>query len=356
MRVFSIIPLFLCVFSAAAPPIIVDHTSVSQFDGIPDTTLTRAAALRMMLRHASIGDVLNNGLECLQGTRTSPEECTTFPDYQYDRRNWDFQNRGNPAWLDKIRDFTAQVDSQQSMFDVFAFKFCFIDYASIPCNALQRFDSMRVYYSALETRYPLKTFVWWTVPPTRSYGVQCGEDWNNLIRSYARDSGKILFDLADLETHDSLGNPVTDTAGLEIAWQTWCGEQQVDGMSCHPNWDGSLWICKALWVLMARIAETTAFNGIEGKAVFGSSALSLIHRISIYGQRLRILANPGGDEGYAVNIIDINGRKIFSDAGKKWGAGQNVLSYDLTGFPAGVLFVQFIQGPIMEVRKVVLLR
>lgn len=241
------------VHHPVAQGIIVDHTSVGLFDQIPPAWVDSAAALRLMFRHASIGDALTQGLDCLQGTRDNPRACTVYPDYQYDRTNWDFQNRGNPSYLDKIRDFAAQVDSQAAGYDVLSFKYCFIDYAG-EWNVGPRWDSLRVNMELLESRYPDKVFLWWTIPLTRTAGQADGESLNTLIRAYCRDNDKILFDIADIESHDSTGNPVADSAGLEIAWQPWCGEQQVGGMSCHPNWNGKLWIDQALWVMMARIA------------------------------------------------------------------------------------------------------
>jgi hypothetical protein len=71
----------------AAEPLIIDHHSSSQFENIPQEFIDKAINLRMMFRHASVGWAIENGLECLQGTKS---KCKDYPKYKYDRRAWKF--------------------------------------------------------------------------------------------------------------------------------------------------------------------------------------------------------------------------------------------------------------------------
>jgi hypothetical protein len=242
--------------------LVADHTVVAQFEQIPDSALQTAAAIRLMFRHASVGGTVDNALDCLQGTRANPIECTLYPDYKYDRRNWSFQARGNSGWYGKVDDFVAETQNQLSGFDVFSFKFCYLeglDQLAEPCGnpfdpaeVDQAWEYLRSNMETLETTYPGKTFIWWTIPLTQP-GQFCTETLNARIRSYAAANGKILFDIADIESHDIAGAHYTNADGWEVAYAPHCGEAPP-GPACHPNWTGSIMLAKAFWWMMARIA------------------------------------------------------------------------------------------------------
>ena len=98
------------------PGFVVDHGAIEAFDRIPDSLLPKAAALRVMFRHASVGTTIDNGLDCLQGTRTNPPECRNYPAYKFDRRHWACQLRPNSGWYGKVDDFKAEVAAQAGGF------------------------------------------------------------------------------------------------------------------------------------------------------------------------------------------------------------------------------------------------
>ena len=101
------------------PVFIIDHRAIEQFDQIPDEFIQRASELRLLLRHASIGVNINDGLNCLMNNfearrpnfcdRRIPSEQMIY-DGKYDRRNWTFEVRGNPGWWDKAYDFIDRVN------------------------------------------------------------------------------------------------------------------------------------------------------------------------------------------------------------------------------------------------------
>lgn len=244
-------------------PLIVNHLCYKNFDSIPINFINDAAKIPMMFRHASIGFTIDNALNCLQGTRTSPSICNLYPDYRYDRRNWIFEPRGNSGWYGKIRDFVAQVAIQIDTYDVFSFKYCYLDgldQVAEPCGGSnfnpafvkKAWDSLRINMDMLETKYPDKTYVWWTIPLTQP-GQRCTDTLNYLIRQYAVTNNKILFDIADIESYDTFGRHLVNSSGWEMAFGYFCGEAPP-GPSCHPNWTGSILIAKAFWWMMASIA------------------------------------------------------------------------------------------------------
>lgn len=239
----------------------IDHTTASLFHQIPSEYINKAAQLRLMYRHASVGTTIDGGLNCLQGTKN---RCTEYPQYKYDRRNWAFQIRPNSGWFGKINDFAAEVRRQVDSFDIFAFKYCYLDGLDMvaePCGGTPlkpdrvatAWETLRDSMLALESTFPEKKFVWWTIPLTQ-VGQHCTDELNSLIRNYCQEEGKILFDLADIEAYDTLGNHVLTAEGLEYAFKPYCGEQKADAQACHPNDLGGSIIAKALWVMMARVA------------------------------------------------------------------------------------------------------
>ena len=243
-------------------PIIANHLCIKHFDSIPMNYVNEAAKITLMFRHASVGTTINNGLNCLQGTRNSPFICTTYPDYKYDRRNWVFEPRGNSGWYGKIRDFVKETANQIDTYEMFSFKYCYLeglDGLAEPCGSTfnptlvkKAWDSLRLNMEMLEQNYPDKIFIWWTIPLTQS-GQFCTDTLNSLIRKYVKDNNKILFDLADIEAWDTNGFH-HDSNGNEIAFKGYCGEQTPGAQACHPNWTGSVMIAKAFWWMMASIA------------------------------------------------------------------------------------------------------
>lgn len=259
----SIALLLVAPASSSPAQIVADHAAVDAFERIPDDVLAQAARLRLHFRHASVGTTIDNALECLQGTRTSPTVCTTFPDHLYDRRLWAFEGRGNSGWYGKVDDFVEAVEGSVDGFDVFGFKYCYLDGLDglqepcggplDPAKVEAAWTYLRSHMEALEGAHPEKVFVWWTIPLTQ-VGQECTEVLNARIREHARAEGKVLFDIADIEAHDEAGTLRTNALGQEAAVKELCGEQKPDAQACHPNWAGSLRLAKSHWWLMARLA------------------------------------------------------------------------------------------------------
>ena len=98
----------------------------------------------------------------------------------------------------------------------------------------------------LETTYPAKRFVWWTMPIETS-GNSARQAFNDQVRAYARANGRVLFDIADVEAHDALGAKRTDVYGRELLWPDWTSD------GGHLNGTGAQRVASAWWWLMARL-------------------------------------------------------------------------------------------------------
>jgi hypothetical protein len=224
--------------SVRAAPILINNASVDNFDGLTASQINAAKALRSMLRHASVGGLISDGLDKLQ-----------IANSKYDRTNFSFQARGNPSWQDKLDDFTDQVADQQASFDVFGMKLCYIDQNA---EADTYIDEM----NAMEAAHPTKVFVWWTEPTETNTNLALHAAFNDAVRAYAAAHDKILFDIAAIESHHANGSACTSGGKEDL-----CSEYSLDGG--HPNQVGSERLAKAYWVLMTSIASDGSSDAVD---------------------------------------------------------------------------------------------
>jgi hypothetical protein len=259
--------------------IYVDHRSVELFERIPDTYLAGARNLRMLFADRSVGQNINEALNCLTASSwpQAPSYCRrdydeidgntwnwkTFAleDYvnnrvparilfspdpvKYNRSNWTY-DWATGTWDEIVALFVQQLAPQYvNSKDVLSFQFSYLNiqpgtniasssdgfFVDLPSNY---YGSSRVRWDisdleGLEARYPNKIFIYWTSSLARGLGSAEGRDFNNQMRAYAIENEKILFDVAAILSHDERGNPCYDNRD-GVAYCTMTG-------SCenHPN-------------------------------------------------------------------------------------------------------------------------
>ena len=102
-----------------------------------------------------------------------------------------------------------------------------------------------------QAAHPDTILVWWTAPLTTqsdARGLASFAEFNGYVRAYVNANGGVLFDIADIESHDSAGNPITKN-GLEAM----AGEYSTD--RAHLNATGRRRVASALWWLLAVMTE-----------------------------------------------------------------------------------------------------
>jgi len=103
----------------------------------------------------------------------------------------------------------------------------------------------------LQQDYPDTVFVWWTAPLTTQSDNQGNAEkaiYNALVRDYVTQNGGFLFDVADIQSHDPSGNPVTGPTGYEAMYDAYSSD------GAHLNETGRQRVARALWWLLARTA------------------------------------------------------------------------------------------------------
>ena len=211
--------------------IIANHTTLN-VDKISDDAINEARSITMSLDHASVGVNIKNGMEDLKAIDAK----------WYDYPNWDWHNRGNPGWKEKVDQFVAWVADHENDYEVFQMKYCYIDTAA-------QWTYYRDAMLALEATYPGKIFIWWTMP-VKAAGYANRDAFNTQVRNFCAANGKPLYDIADIESHDPSGIPISE-GGYEAMYS---GYSDDGG---HLNETGRLRAAKAMWWLMARLAGWT---------------------------------------------------------------------------------------------------
>lgn len=285
--------------------IIIDHQSVKLFEEIPDEYLEAARNIKMVFSDRSVGHNVNEALDCLTApswasspaycrrdyydsnwnwktyTSGAPSRISFSPDpVKYDRSNWFFEYKQG-EWSALTQDFIEVLTpSFAATYDVLSYKFPYfaVDQNTGITNPETGFfaDSDKNFdiydLENLYSQYPDKIFVFWTTSLSRSIGNQVSEDFNNQMRAYALQNNKILFDIADIESHTDEGTPCFDNRdGVEYCSQNGeCENYPDDGLEllaiCQDYTTeingghlgsvsaGKIQLAKAVWVMMARIA------------------------------------------------------------------------------------------------------
>lgn len=253
---------------ASAQAIVVDHTSLSLFDRIPDQYLTAARNLRFLFMDRSVGVNTNDSLSCLTASSYGSLPAPCRQDYQfangswqlllrddaslaaglvgpyirvapsptkYDRSRWDYRMFYG-AWEEMTPDFVTGLHngsipamlypSSQSVnvnpmdYDVISFQFSYLNvtngstimnfFTNRPGTYDDAYDLEREIGEHLTNSSPRKFFVYFTSSLARSVGTQVSMDFNQRMREWCRTTNCILFDFADIEAYDSQGRPCYD--------------------------------------------------------------------------------------------------------------------------------------------------
>lgn len=262
--------------------IIIDHNSIALFDQIPDSYIQAAAAKKFLFIDRSVGSNINDGLNCLasgnsfasasNSCKSNLTESTYRSHTKYNRSNWVFSHYGDGGWYNNVSNYITNTNLQSatresytpnySSFDVINFQFSYLDVAPtsditsatsgffIPYPGNTR--SIRDIHdmAQFETSYPNTNFVYATTSLARNIGTTVSTAFNSQMRDYALRNNKALLDIADIESHDTSGNPCTYSGQPAM-----CAEYTSEANGGHLSYGLSRQrLAKAMWVLMAQLS------------------------------------------------------------------------------------------------------
>lgn len=281
--------------------IVVNHRDVAAFDSIPPEYLIAASQLRMIYIDRSVGKNIDDALNCLSypSTGSAPNHCSRLDHPRsefevdpsvvewsraggYDRSRWEFatwSGEGCAQWYEKIDCFFEMMDSKMERYDVVSYQLSYL--AVNPGSSIN--DPQGGYFAdnpdrtdvhdqmEFEAGYSDTTFIYWTTSLARGIGSQESDEFNQSMREFASEHGKVLFDVADILSHDPAGNPCFDNRdGIPYDNGNRSEDHPDDGkqhLAICPHYTteiegghlgsvaaGKIRVAKAFWVLMARIA------------------------------------------------------------------------------------------------------
>jgi hypothetical protein len=265
--------MLYCCPVALAAGFVIDHKTIDTSDTlISQTYLDQARSKTIIFNHQSVGYNILDGLKDL--AKINPTKYASFLAI----KEYTAGSNGDP--ISKVNGFSNLLNSLTQAPDVSMMKFCYVDNTQ-PAETI--WSAYKTKMISLEQQYPHTIFVWWTMP-VMTTGDAIRDSYNALVRDYVSQNGKILFDIADIESHDPAGNPITNSRHESL----YAGYSSDGG---HLTLSGRQRMARAWWWMMARISgwnpsaenangiQSTPAASLPSRAISPSmSPISLFHQ------------------------------------------------------------------------------
>jgi len=204
---FLPLPLAAGAFAQEEKFIRIGFKECEAATNFPPALKEKIGQLKLYFAHASVGMDMMGGiadlhtansntfqLQSLAAEKSPPVTTQPWTIYEH--------NRGNPGWKAKFDGFESCVRGgwQFPRVNIAMNKLCFIDQAA----------SFKYYIHSmtnLEAQFPKTVFVYMTIPLTTASDGEnyLRHDFNERVREWTRQNGRVLFDIADIEAHDPNG-------------------------------------------------------------------------------------------------------------------------------------------------------
>jgi hypothetical protein len=228
--------------SLAAQSIVADHSSVTQFDQIPQAYIEQIQLNRSFYyAHTSHGSQIVTGIDML-----SIENSAYATPYIYEVGD-DLGGYGDTTWAPPLRAYLNDHDE----INVAMLSWC----GGVSDNSVEGINAYLNKMANLEEDYPSVTFIYMTGHLDGSGDEGNLTLRNNQIRDYCVANGKVLFDFADIETWDPDGVRYADGSDACEWCYDWCGSHTCPDCSgcAHSHCFNCYQKGKAFWWMMARV-------------------------------------------------------------------------------------------------------
>jgi hypothetical protein len=220
----------------------------------PKANLEKIGQTKWYFAHASVGANMMDGVSDLHATDKTlylfqgisagekpPSSVQGGTIYEH--------NRGNPGWKAKFDGFETCVSNgwHYPAINVAMNKLCYID----------QHASFKYYLHSmtnLEAAFPQTTIVYTTMPLMTDADSDnfLRNAFNERLREWTRQNGRVLFDIADIEAHDPNGKVCTFQYRNKTC-QKLCDGYTKDGG--HLNEAGRQLVAKGFYALAAALTE-----------------------------------------------------------------------------------------------------
>jgi hypothetical protein len=254
--------LILLAAASTARATVIGHAEVDAVVSLPQSVMDSVGGQRWLFTHASVGANMLEGMQGLHGESAGRYQLVTEvagdwsqvyapPSPTVAGTIYDGA-RGNPGWAAKFSMFDDAVRNlgwRSPAIDVAMDKLCYID----PDADIDVYLPMM---TALENDFPATRLVYTTMPIQSGSGA----DWSNAlamayneaVRQHCTGNGRLLLDIADIESHDSAGNPVTFVYGGQTCQRMYSGYTTDGG---HLNALGSRRVALGWYAAAAVLAS-----------------------------------------------------------------------------------------------------
>lgn len=246
-----------------AQPVIIGYTNCLAVANYSPALMNQIGQAKWYFAHASVGECIMEGMANLhlanpsfyplQGnSASSSPPGTTQAGVIY------ADDRGNPVYFG---DYQVKLDLFQTAVNngwhfpavnIAITKFCFIDiwYATSSNTVASLLNSYVNTMTNLEAAYPQTVFVYATMPltttnyqystiDTGAFDIYWRNVFNDSLRAWCGANNRVLFDLADIEAHDTNGNLCTFTYNTRVCQQLWWGYNAGCNQYCNEAGDGA---------------------------------------------------------------------------------------------------------------------
>lgn len=235
---------------------VIDHEAVNAFDRIPAEYVQKARKLKLFYGRLSHGDQLIGGLKMVEKAKGASFMESGSVETFYSSLD---PGRETPEWEGATRTRLAKVGAG---IDVVMWAWSGNVGRPERGGTPEYIEKTLTTMGKLEEAYPKIRFVYMTGPGQTWKGATDYFKNNALIRRFAKDKGKILFDFEDIDLHSPDGvahNEATDACEWCDAWCASHDCSMVDqSPKCvedtHTHCFNVLMKGKATWVLLARLA------------------------------------------------------------------------------------------------------
>jgi hypothetical protein len=204
--------VLIFLFVAAAGPafaegLIIGFTNVQGVAGYSQTRMDEIAQFKWYFAHASVGANMMDGISDLNTQSNtffrirSLSDDATPPTVTTNARIYEYA-RDNPGWSNKVVYFENYVSNgwRNPSVNIAFSKFCWIDQEA-------DVDYYITSMANLEGTHPETLFIYATMPLDTSSGSDNNlrNIFNETLRGWVWTNNRVLFDIADIEAHDTNG-------------------------------------------------------------------------------------------------------------------------------------------------------
>ena len=386
MRVLSI--GFICLYlvrSVFSQGIVVDHHSVVLFDSIPQQYKDAAAQLHMLFMDRSVGGNIDEYLSCLASPWASSRNFCKKYDHRdsnyavspsevhwngiWDRSNWRYEYWPS-ACSEDVQCFIDFMQPRMDSFDVMGCQFSYLAVTpgskiADPVNGFFGNKISRNHasvYSKFAIENPNKKIIWWTSSLARGIGTIESESFNDQMRSYTKNNQLILFDVADILSHNPSGVPCYDNRdgivyltennpddGLNIPAICPQYTTETEGGHLGSISAGGIRVAKAFWVLMAQIA---GWKHVINKSVETQKMKLIYFPIPANDE---LILNLSGVDTYSqleIFIYDLNGTLKQHQSNKSYKNSKELIRIPVHDLQNGLYLLKVRMGDFFKSIKI----